>query len=340
MAFPVIVLDGPDAVGKSTLAAAFKARHGARVIHLTYRFKDRMHQYQTAALNLALSLAEQGPVIIDRWWASEVTYANAYRGGSPWPLMPRFLHREAMAHGFQYIWCLPRNKTKYLENYEENKAKRGKDYTPGGRKADYASGMARVYDEYHRILYTDDAWRINSADLTYVGHEIYDFMDWPDEVLWHAWIDKMFVDASNIRNACEEYLLRVTGNTRNPELIFIGEKSNFKGRREVPPFFEYANSSLWLTGIFETYGAREDRMALVNPNKTDDALDYDVMAWVRRRQSAGSHVVAMGRVAELALQIAGLKWDSFTHHPQYYRRFRPDEGKAVLASILMQTGVM
>tara|TARA_R100000084_G_scaffold83769_1_gene39275 strand:+ start:382 stop:570 length:189 start_codon:yes stop_codon:yes gene_type:complete len=52
----IIVLDGPDAVGKTTLAKKIQERvPNTRYMHLTYRWKDKIFDYHTGAIHLAAS---------------------------------------------------------------------------------------------------------------------------------------------------------------------------------------------------------------------------------------------------------------------------------------------
>ena len=77
----IIVLDGPDAVGKTTLANKIVEMYpNTKYLHLTYRFKDKIFDYHTAAIRLASKWAKTHNVIIDRWWPTEAWYATVYRG--------------------------------------------------------------------------------------------------------------------------------------------------------------------------------------------------------------------------------------------------------------------
>ncbi len=50
----IIVLDGPDAVGKTTLAEAFLKKYpDTKYLHLIYRWQDKIFDYHTAAMKLA-----------------------------------------------------------------------------------------------------------------------------------------------------------------------------------------------------------------------------------------------------------------------------------------------
>lgn len=159
-AFPIIVLEGPDGAGKTTLAEALKKFLGARYIHLTYRFQNKMDLYHTAAIRLCMKLAETQPVILDRWWPSEIIYADAYRGGSKFIKTHFLLNDIAQDVGVVYVFCLPRDKARYMEHYNVLKGKRVEMYN---------EGLDRVYDGYKDFLDVYFGFKPNVV--------VYDFFD-------------------------------------------------------------------------------------------------------------------------------------------------------------------
>jgi DNA polymerase III delta prime subunit len=139
---PIIVIEGPDGTGKTTLSDALREELGARYIHLTYRWKDKMHLYHLAALRTAAILAKTSPVVIDRWWPSEIAYADAYRGGSKYAKYFMRLDYAATQMGVFYVMCLPSDRERYLKHYNVLKGKRTEMYD---------EGMERVYDNFLEI---------------------------------------------------------------------------------------------------------------------------------------------------------------------------------------------
>lgn len=140
--YPIFVIEGPDGAGKTSLSDTLKEYLGARYIHLTYRHKDKMHLYHGAALRYAARLAQKQPVIIDRWWPSEIVYADAYRGGSNFAKYYLLFEHIANKNGLVYIMCLPEDREKYLDHYNVLKGKRVEMYD---------EGMSRVYDGYNEM---------------------------------------------------------------------------------------------------------------------------------------------------------------------------------------------
>ena len=64
----LIVIDGCDGTGKTTLAEAICKRYDGVYIHNTYRWPQKMPLYHTAALHRALKIARTKLVVIDRLW--------------------------------------------------------------------------------------------------------------------------------------------------------------------------------------------------------------------------------------------------------------------------------
>lgn len=141
---PIIVFEGPDGAGKTTLALALKKHIGARYIHLTYRFRNKMDVYHYAAIRLAAHLSQHQPVIIDRWWPSEILYAEAYRGGSPFMKRHFLLEHIANKAGVVYVACVPEDGQAYLENYRQLKETRSE----AELKRDPLEGVEKVYELY------------------------------------------------------------------------------------------------------------------------------------------------------------------------------------------------
>lgn len=344
---PIIILDGPDGTGKTTIAEWLKKKHGYRVIKLTYKYdwhKKRMHVYMTAALNLALRLSRDHPVIIDRFWASEGAYATAYRGGSPWPLMWRFLEREVLRHGIYTVWCLPRDKQHYLKHWEQiRKVRPGHEWKTDRERTNGILGMERVYDEYWRITNIRPATRVEylgGRDMD-VRSATYDFTMWPDPRLWHDYLDNIHRFARDLRVDHAFDGVRLTGNIQDPTLIFVGESSNFKGRKEVPPFYEYANSSLYLTSCIDIPDAREDRLAYANlfyPGTFDP--DGDVERWLDSKAAEGTKIVPLGAKVASRLYKRGIETQVGIHHPAYYNRFNREQGKVDIMNVLLEHKVI
>lgn len=178
----LIILDGPDGTGKTTLANDLIKEYGAKYLHLTYRWKDRMHLYHTAALLHCLSLVNKGHlVVLDRWWPSELLYAAEFRGGSPWPHIPRLLDRLAIQYGALYILCLPYRMSTYKKRFEKLKSER----------KEYYNNVTNVARRYLSLFY---------------GAPLFKQNDYAGNIVVHGGMSK--------RKDCLKYRIEIEGKNR------------------------------------------------------------------------------------------------------------------------------
>lgn len=304
MSFPVIVLEGPDCAGKSTLAEFLHLQWGAKAMHQSYRFKDRMPQYHTAVLERVLKARQKGPVIVDRWWPSEAIYAQAFRGGTKWPMMGRMLDRVAIQHNFVYVSCLPAsNPEKHLAMFNERAEAGGELFKTMGEVANlyglWDHRMRRRLDTVHYDMFIEGQDMAHFAQHLEELHAVL-LTETPD---WWRHDDTR----------------QWTGQGRSPDVLIVGEKSNPKGRHKSWPFFEHANSSLWLTQVLADVGLKEERLAWVNAIDERDWVDTllldKIIDFVNPRT-----IVSLGAQAHKALQLVDAEhWQ--LPHPAYVKRF-------------------
>ncbi len=157
MPYPVFVLEGPDGAGKTTLAKTLQRKLGAHYLHATYKFKGRMAAYHWAIARQAIRLAQEKPVILDRWWPSEIVYSNVYRNGPEQNYHYKDLHSVAKLYGFSYIFCCPTRWEHYWEFYQKHYTK-DKEMYPLSEPhvnmvwTNYRDIMLRDYFEFNRDI--------------------------------------------------------------------------------------------------------------------------------------------------------------------------------------------
>ena len=149
----IYIVDGPDCSGKTTLVDEMVKQLGAAKLHLTYRFKTRMDLYHRYAIERAIKMSAHQPVIIDRWWPSEITYAKAFRGGTIWPRNARAFDRIGRQADVRYIFCLPKQKERYMDAWAADRERRyaEKPWALKGRNQ-AVDDMSKVYDLYRDVL--------------------------------------------------------------------------------------------------------------------------------------------------------------------------------------------
>jgi len=97
---PIIVIDGPEKAGKSTLATILKEKYGAEVKHFGAEPEAGYLYDLTFARHLLEDTVKPGLVVYDRSWASEVVY-GAYYGRNrrlvEYPSLGERLYGQAVA---------------------------------------------------------------------------------------------------------------------------------------------------------------------------------------------------------------------------------------------------
>lgn len=124
----IIILEGPDATGKSTLARRLAFDLNGIILHQTYRFKDKIHLYHIATMRKALKLAKKQVIILDRLHLSENIYAKVYRNGSKWPWLLNTMNSFCRKMNIPTIICLPYTLDQGLKWFNKAKDERPEMY--------------------------------------------------------------------------------------------------------------------------------------------------------------------------------------------------------------------
>jgi len=138
----IIIVEGPDNCGKTTLAKSIAYRLNATYWHMTAGKglvdHDAMALYQLNAIHNAIVNVEQGRTIVfDRLWPSDVVYGTALRGRPSTPV-DQFI--ELLKPHAVYIFCMRANA---IEEHAKNQDP-DHPYDP--------SVYASIYDGYMRLL--------------------------------------------------------------------------------------------------------------------------------------------------------------------------------------------
>ena len=145
----ILVLEGPDGTGKTTLAKKLAEKYDVEYIHCTWseEIDQDIPGYFTSVIDKAEKLSKDKLVIIDRLWLSEHVYAKTFRDANKWKSF--IVGNECMLRldklGAIYQMCLPFDKERYLEKFETLKQDREEMY----------DSMSEVYDYFERIFFMD-----------------------------------------------------------------------------------------------------------------------------------------------------------------------------------------
>lgn len=116
----IYILEGPDGVGKSTLAAAINERTKGHILHCTWKKEFNMQKYFRDILSVARKLDEYQDVVIDRWAPSELVYGEVFRGGASFDVH-EYLWEEGIDTKLKFIMCRNDNA---VENHLKHKYER------------------------------------------------------------------------------------------------------------------------------------------------------------------------------------------------------------------------
>ena len=328
----IIVLDGPDAVGKTTIAKEFIRKFpNTKYIHNGYRWKDKIFDYHTAVMKLASKWAMTHNVIIDRWWPSEACYASVYRNTSAWPLQGRFHERLALKYGVIYLLCLPDQNT--LDRHTEMKKVRDEMY----------ENIEALCDLYYKLYYGDlnHKDKGNYIDKLILSGGVKDIPYYIPYTIerWGAHLDT-FLDLvmhvatemreSQFQDALSPFEHNVLGHSKFAKYMFVGDRVNPKYRDVFWPFFEYGNSSLYFTEALNDLWIKERDYMWTNAYDKDGKIDLKYAELAKER---GINIIALGKNALNALKQKKIEPDEIMRHPSHYKRFNGSKNHAIVEDL-------
>jgi hypothetical protein len=246
---------------------------------------------------------------MDRWWPSEVVYAAAFRGGTAWPQFNRMLDRVALKHRVFYVLALPRDKNAYVKHYEVLKGKR-----------------VEMYDSMHKVYDLFGDWETTMKDR--IDFMTYDFMTEGQDVQFDLFLEDLlnrafdwFAGNRMFGQSIEDK--RTAGQLIFPDVLFVGDKSNPKGKHAQWPFFDRGGySSRWLTKTLQQCAIPEWKSAWLNAHDLDGRIQFTEETI---HKIGAKRVVSLGAQASSALRKVGVD-HQMLYHPQFYKRFDPALG--------------
>lgn len=297
----VIIVEGPDGAGKTTLARALCEQLSARYEHFGPLPQFKSHQDPSRLYAEAMLPAVHGHqhVVMDRSWLSERPYGKICRNGENRISMAsqRMLERLAMRCGAVVVLCKP-PIDRIIESYARRK------------QIEYASSeeiITKIYYEYNAFR---TELPVCHYDYTLLSETFHDLSE-----------------CFNIKTDHATPLHPISGvNTvgnYDAKVLLVGDKHG-EHKPEDPwyqwPFASFSNQgcSRPFTWALEAENVAERDLLWVN---ADQPLHW-VQAWVRAKP--GRQVVALGEEAAKTLSTTVSNFTRLAH-PMHWARFHRSE---------------
>jgi len=298
----LIILEGPDCAGKTTLATEL-----AKTQSMYKKIHHGPFPRVTAAQLPRLYLESMQPMldwwhglIMDRSWLSEQVYGPVFRNANRVSrLAQRHLERIAMRHGAVVVLCLPP-----WEAVRQKWAER-KGLDPKAEMLENEDQLRAVWDGYNNL----------QTELPVIRY------DYTQHASGSLWSSRLMGEVNRIGSRCHEWTAKTVGNLHS-KVILVGDKpselTDYDSLTQWP-FCSFSNqgSSLWLTKQLENAGIPESDLMWVNQSSG--------LSWIERVYNRP--VIALGSEAALRLtQLRSIR--TVVHevpHPQHHKRFRSSE---------------
>lgn len=332
----IILIEGADSSGKSTLARALVERYDAAYLHSTVR-RD-IWRWHVGALRYALRLADTRLVVLDRLWPSELCYGEAYRGGPAIDVDARHLDRVLRRAATLIVLCSPNDQRRQAADWIAGRAAGKHEHFNRVREvivlyADLAAGnVARPGTGYlsQLIRFQDFAARDDVL--------VYDRYRWEHRAKAFAeraveYLGLLRASAPPSGLHSERYNLTGRVDPRAARrVLLVGDAISPRWLPTWPrwPFADRdacLSAATWLNRAIHSLGWNEATLTITNAAEPDDHLP-ELLAGDRFNR-----VVALGQVATRRLQALGQPHATITH-PQHHRRFNHGEGPAGYARLL------
>lgn len=333
----LVILDGPDACGKTTLAKALLDGDEAGYVHLTYdpTWEDpnrTLWKLQYFSLVKAAIRLDQGKLtVIDRHWMSEQVYARVYRGGSDLTAESRQWDRVIQRLCGVYVICAPQPESATSRHHMMHE-ERSEMYPPSDDILAVARKFRKLYDgnwpgqvsDYAEFLMSQGGMRMREDALLY----------------------DIDVDGDNLRMVCSSVQralnrLQVTqyppafsynkgnylGHPSRAKFLFVGERINPK-KRGMWPFIDYGASSRTLGNVLQDLQFDERDAMWTNAYAADEHVKT-LVEWFPHLK-----VIALGGEAVAYLEEIDVPCFKVVH-PAFAQRFnKVDFFKVQLGEVL------
>ncbi len=332
----IIVLDGADCSGKTTLARWFIENCGARYLHLGL-YKD-LFMHQLAAYRLAERWASRGElVVVDRHWLSEAAYGDSLRSGALNPVSLRVFDRLFLRSVALNILCVPSDSEKHLAYFKENKERRNEmfDEVKISKVIRYYKWLAGGYlegDLAHPVNNYAAVLREHLHDRS--DYRVYDFeKDGKDLDAYCKYLlsGMDVLRSTQYLGGLDESTTNFAGLTSSASILMIGERAGGKVNYPFISRDDKLSSALWLNRALDILDVSEHDLCWVNalngvgPIESNREISNELLDLLDEKRYTWRKVIALGQTASHHLQVCGWReGHDFVKipHPQWARRFK------------------
>lgn len=278
----LLILDGPDATGKTTYAETFQRMFpNTTYEHLTY-IKDNREMFMAnyrALLKAEACLRSGRSFILDRGWMSENIYSRVYRGGSGLSLHARILDRIIRRLGGLYIMATP-HPDSAAERHRISCQNRSEMYLPGPEIHQVArlyydlTFGTKTYDGLVMDDYVQDWIRLGGF-LVRPDVEVYDIDIHGASLPTHihcAYARALALQESQIRIGGTEPIYgnkNFLGHVEFASVAFVGSPP---ASPNMWPMTHY-DSWRWIEGMMSAAGVDECGCVWTSPSGPGDFID-------------------------------------------------------------------
>lgn len=316
----VVVLEGPDGAGKTTLAEHLVKRYDGHYVHRTWRKGMDVWDHHTEAVQIANERSHKQLVVIDRLWASEAIYGKVYRGESDYKHNSRAMDRVLLRLCAINVLCIPpldyvvdvhaKRAAAGGEMYStvDEVAERYRDWALGNRSrpinGDVTEQLAAlggfIANRNDALLY----------DVTRHGSDMDAFADELEKLL----LDRR---ASQYPFALDPATPNCLGHRLEAEYLFVGEQVGDLHSWSRWPFYARTHSPDFLNKSLHEIAFDEPKALWSNAWDEDNRLPH---IW-NERATPELKVIALGRKAERRCKAVGIPVHAAVPHPSWARRF-------------------
>lgn len=321
----LILLDGPDCAGKSTLAKSIQtasAELGQRaVIHHLGKPEDGQEwKLHSTAIEdyIQQMLDENVIVIVDRHFLSEEIYGKVYRNGGAYPYTMRFIDMlYNRFSGLKVICCPPTSVV--VDTHKRMMEERYEEYT------DKMDRIANLYQGlWHSAVHVSSfPGRDYTGQLTALGG-VQDKKFWYHFNYCESDVDEyaryLLQELATEVAIADPFLdsLKFIGTPDRRATLLVGDMSATKNKLGLP-FWANHGSSHFLAKTLHQLMVPAESLCIANIN------DEGGVRTVKQLAEQCGRVVVLGREAQRTMQRENIDYDAYCRHPQHARRFNQND---------------